>query len=115
MSCYDILNNLIHAVPGAPPTVTNIRSNSFESILIEWEPPSEKIFGIIRSYTIRYMNNELQNAPFGFRRNISNTSRQFVFDGLLQFTNYSVEIAAVTVGEGVFSDPLFTRTDQDGE
>lgn len=106
----------MHAVPGEPPTVTNLRSNSFESILIQWRPPTDKLFGIQRSFTIRYMNLDIiEDAPFLYIRNISNASHSFIINDLLQFTNYAVEIAAVTVGDGVFSVTMATRTDQDSK
>ncbi len=102
-------------VPGEPPTVTELRSNSFESILIQWEPPTDKLFGILRSYTIRHMNSDLSDPPYVYIRNISHTSRSFIIPDLLQFTSYQVEIAAFTVGDGVFSVPMTTRTDQDSK
>ncbi len=102
-------------VPGEAPIVTEVRSNSFESILLQWEPPQNRLFGILRSFTVRYMNVELPNPQFVYHRNISNTARSFVIAGLIQFTNYSVELAAVTIGDGEFSDPKIVRTDQDSE
>ena len=102
-------------MPGEPPTEIRVRSNSFETIIVEWMPPrTEVLFGILRGFTIRYLNNDSPQGSYEYvRGEIGSGDRSYTIRGLLQFTNYSVEVAAVTVGDGVFSDPLSVRTDQD--
>ena len=104
-------------VPGEPPTVTMVISNSFETIRIDWIPPREEfLYGILRGYTVRYQNNLSPGQGYVYIRGaIPASSTTYTISGLLQFTNYSVEIAAVTVGEGVFSDPVSAVTDEDGK
>ena len=38
----------------------------------------------------------------------------YIIENLEEFTNYSIEVTAVTVGEGPFSTPIIVITDQDG-
>ena len=38
----------------------------------------------------------------------------YIIHNLEEFTNYSIEVTAVTVGEGPFSTPIIVVTDQDG-
>ncbi len=46
---------------------------------------------------------------------INVVNRSLIIDGLMEFTNYSVEVTAVTVGEGPYSDPVTVITDQDSK
>ena len=44
---------------------------------------------------------------------VSNQHSSYVIQNLKEFTNYSIEVAAVTVGEGPYSTPITVTTDQD--
>ena len=112
-----ITSSCVYLVPGEPPTVTMVTSKSFETIEIAWIPPREEfLYGILRGYTVRYLNNQSPGQGYVYIRGaIPASSTTYTISGLLQFTNYSVEIAAVTVGEGVFSDPMSAVTDEDGK
>ncbi len=46
---------------------------------------------------------------------INVVNRSLIIDRLMEFTNYSVEVTAVTVGEGPYSDPVTVITDQDSK
>ncbi len=43
------------------------------------------------------------------------SNRSLLIDDLMEFTNYSVKVTAVTVGEGPYSDPVTVVTDQDSK
>ena len=90
-------------------------NDSSTSIRVNWEPPtSEFTFGILRAFIIRYA---LASTPdmYNSTENIPSAQRTYVVEGLLEFTNYTIEVAAITVGRGVFSDPIIVITDQDSE
>ena len=92
------------------------QSNSFESILVQWSPPTEDfLYGILRGYLIRYINNDDPGSGYMYNDSILDTDRSFIIERLLQFTNYSVEVAAVTIGDGVYSDPVSVLTNQDSK
>ena len=88
-----------------------MNSESSTSIRVEWDPPREDFqFGIIRSYIVLYRVTETGSAMV---MNVVN--RSLIIESLMEFTNYSVEVAAVTVGEGPYSDPVTVVTDQDSK
>ncbi|XP_064385915.1 uncharacterized protein LOC135334596 isoform X5 [Halichondria panicea] len=96
-------------VPGEAPQNIAVNSESSTSIRVEWDPPREDFqFGIIRSYIVLYRVTETGSAMV---MNVVN--RSLIIESLMEFTNYSVEVAAVTVGEGPYSDPVTVVTDQD--
>ena len=105
--------NFLHSVPGEPPRNVRGQSNSSTSILVEWnQPRQEVLYGILRGFRIRY--GVARNA------NIANTTElippqqlYYIVQNLDEFTNYSVEVTAVTVGEGPYSTPIVVITDQD--
>ncbi len=45
---------------------------------------------------------------------IDPTVTNFTLDSLMEFVNYSIQVTAVTVGSGPFSDPIYIRTNLDG-
>ena len=81
---------------------------------MEWDPPREEVlYGILRGFRIRY--------GVAMDTNITNTTElipeqqlSYIIQNLEEFTNYSIEVTAVTVGEGPFSTPIIVITDQDG-
>lgn len=48
------------------------------------------------------------------RKRASGASYDYVLEGLRIWTEYYVVVAAVTVGQGPFSEPYFVRTDEGG-
>ncbi len=97
------------SVPGEAPQNVIVNSESSISILVEWDPPRENFqFGIIRSYSVLYR--VTMEAGSGITINVIN--RSLIIDRLMEFTNYSVEVTAVTVGEGPYSDPVTVVTEQ---
>lgn len=106
---------LYSAVPGEPPRSVTAVNSSSTSILVTWEPPREEvIFGILRAFEIRYYITS-QPENISSLNNIPATQRMFNITELLEFTNYSVEVSAVTIGNGPFSDPVTVITDEDSK
>ena len=98
-------------VPGEPPAnVRGQNNNSSTSIIVEWDPPREEVlYGILRGFRIRYVAMDT-SIPVTTEL-ISQTSYTIV--SLEEHTNYSIEVTAVTVGEGPYSTPIIVITDQD--
>ena len=104
---------VLYSVPGEPPRNVRGQSDSSTSILVEWDRPREEVlYGILRGFRIRYATNT----------NITTTTElipeqqlSYIIENLEEFTNYSIEVTAVTVGEGPYSTPIIVVTDQDGE
>ena len=106
----------MYSVPGEPPRNVRGQNDSSTSILVEWElPRQEVLYGILRGFRIRYvvaMNASIPGASITTELiPVQNTLYTIV--NLEEFTNYSIEVTAVTVGEGPYSTPIIVITDQD--
>ena len=81
---------------------------------MEWDRPREEVlYGILRGFRIRY--------GVAMDINITTTTElipeqqlSYTIENLEEFTNYTIEVTAVTVGEGPYSTPIIVITDQDG-
>ncbi len=104
-------------VPGLPPQNVVAANLSSTSIYVQWEPPPQAFFyGILRGYIIRYVPVEdISNANAYLMTNlIEPTETNYTLENLLECVNYSIEVTAVTVGNGPFSDPVYVRTNLNG-
>ena len=92
-------------------------TESSTTISVRWNPPPQALlYGIPREYQIRYtpLLPDESNRVAVFQ-NVPYDSDSTLLESLKEFTNYSIEVAAVTIGPGVYSDPRVTQTDQDCE
>ena len=106
----------MYSVPGEPPGNIRGQSNSSTSILVEWDlPRREVLYGILRGFRIRYVVATNANIPSASVTTelISEQETSYTIVNLEEFTNYSIEVTAVTVGEGPYSSPIIVTTDQD--
>ena len=107
--------NFLHAVPGEPPQNVTARNESSTTISVEWEsPPQDFLFGILRGYRIRYLPGDMNMV--NLTELIPSNGSSFTLENLLEFTNYSIEVTAVTgAGEGPYSPPVYVVTNQDSK
>ena len=108
---------LLPSVPGVPPLNVLAFTETSTSISVRWSPPPvEFLYGIPRGYRIRYTplhaNGSLRMALFA---NVPYANTSDLLVGLEEFTNYSIEVAAVTIDAGVYSDPIVNETEQDSK
>ena len=105
--------SFLYSVPGQPPQNVSGRNNdSSTSIIVEWDPPREEVlFGILRGFRIRYVAMDT-SIPVTTEL-ISEQQTSYTIVSLEEHTNYSIEVTAVTVGEGPYSTPIIVITDQD--
>ena len=102
-------------MPGEPPLNVTAVNSSSTSVLVSWEPPTlELTFGILRGFEIRYYNTSRPENS-SIINNISAADRMYDIKQLLEFTNYSIEVSAITVGNGPFSSPVTVVTDEDSK
>ncbi len=104
-------------MPGVPPQNVTGRNLSSASIYVQWQPPPQEFwYGILRGYIIRYFPVEdIDNESAYLMINVIDpTVTNFTLDSLMDFVNYSIQVTAVTVGRGPFSDPIYIRTNLDG-
>ena len=104
----------LYSVPGEPPRNVRGQSGSSTSVLVEWDLPRQKVlYGILRGFRIRYVVAKNSNNMSNTLELVSEQHSFYVTQNLKEFTNYNVEVAAVTVGEGPYSTPIIVITDQD--
>ena len=79
---------------------------------MEWDPlKKEVLYGILRGFRIRYATNTNTTTTTEL---IPEQQSSYIIHNLEEFTNYSIEVTAVTVGEGPYSTPIIVITDQGG-
>ena len=105
--CY-----FLHIVPREPPQNVEARNESSTTISVQWEsPPQEFLFGILRGYIIRFVPGQM--GIVNLTKLIPSNMNSFILENLLEFTNYSIEVTAVTgAGEGPYSHPVYVVTNQ---
>ncbi|KAL9958642.1 hypothetical protein ACROYT_G035690 [Oculina patagonica] len=113
--------------PSSPPTgVIAVNNGSSTSLWITWsDVPDIDQNGVIKGFVIGYwLKDNSDNvtpvnvskssvvSPAKRKRRASGTSYSYVLEGLRIWTEYYVVVAAVTVGQGPFSEPYLVRTDE---
>ena len=71
------------------------------------------MFGILRGYRIRFR--PVGDEDFNTTELILVERTSYNLTNLFEAVNYSIGVAAVTVGDGVYSDPIYVMTDEDGK
>ena len=101
----------MHTVPTAAPEDVSVEAPSSTTLSIEWmPPPQDDQNGIIRSYVVRVLE-VVTSTTMTY-----NTTEESLTVGFLHpHYQYEVSVAAVTVGQGPFSDSVTIQTPQDGE
>ena len=81
-----------------------------------WEPPPLKLqHGNITYYSLFYVNSTLTDDEARVIKIPDINEREYIIENLQKWTEYRVWIlAGTTVGDGVKSDPIMVRTDEDG-
>ena len=97
--------------PSAPPTSITISNVTAFNITIQWGPVDcFQRNGDIIGYSVRYRvhgNNPTQLQTV----NVGLATSEFTISELIEFTTYSIEVAAVNaVNTGVYSDPVSVET-----
>ena len=95
---------LLPPVPSAPPSSVRVSSKYSSSLAVKWEMvPCLHRNGAIIAYSVRHTGNgSTQTVP------IKGDVMEATITGLIPFTEYAIEVAAVTsVGTGVYSIPVF--------
>ena len=106
--------------PSCAPLNVNITNTSSTALQVMWNPPSAaETHGVIREYNIRYrqvncsLNGTNLTTWASMKVNGSSTSTNLT--NLTQWSCYEVQISAVTIKKGVWSNAKQHRTSEDGE
>ena len=95
---------------GAPSDVAATLVTS-TTVTVAWSPPSFDLQnGLIRYYNITVTEHETARIIWLLENNT-----QITVDGLHPYYYYSVQVAAVTIGIGPFSDPVSVQLLESGK
>lgn len=111
-----ILDACCVPAPGAPPQNIHAFSETSESIRVVWDPPLESLqHGDLTYYMLFYVNSTLGDDEAHAVKVADPNEREYVIEQLQKWTEYRVwMLAGTSVGDGVKSDPIMIRTDEDG-
>ena len=91
-------------------------NTSSTSVNVTWSPPTPDLtFGILRSFEIGYYITSQPENSLQSIQNIPSIDREYEITGLMEFTNYSIEVSAITIDNGPFSSPVTVVTDEDSK
>ena len=110
---------LTFIAPTSGPLNVQVSNTSSTSLSITWvRPPPSETHGVFRQYDIRYQRVDCNSSATA----LSNWAHKIV-DGsilssditnLVKWSCYAVQIRAVTIKDGVWSDKVQQRTSEDG-
>ena len=107
-----------------------------DSLVVTWKPVTKRLNGILKAYIIRWKAvNSGQNyttLTLKISENLSETSSSarkrrdthdlpasdetsFKLTNLTLYTNYSVQVAAFTIKDGPYSDPVYILSGEGGK
>lgn len=100
----------IHTAPGLPPEDTRVQVHDAYSMRVSWRPPSSEQNGLIIGYTINLTLAYVDILP---TQHFSNTTYIYL-TGLIPHSTYHVQVAAVTVAVGPYSDLIYAIIPETG-
>lgn len=100
--------------PSGPPLNVRATSSSPTSIMLSWDLPEEvDRRGVIVSYNVHYLALDEEGSTIDKGMISTTMNMGFSLTGLMEFTNYSIQISARTqIGAGPLSDPRFVLTNE---
>ncbi|OWF38939.1 Down syndrome cell adhesion molecule [Mizuhopecten yessoensis] len=101
-------------VPSQPPQGVQANAINSQAIKVIWSPPPLfTLHGILQGYRILYK--PVRKDEDESDANIETSSKlEVTISNLQKYTNYSIQVLAYTrKGEGVRSDPIYVRTQED--
>ena len=116
--------------PCKPPTHVNMSYDPFmlnDIFNFTWKPVEEELNGILRGYEVRWkqvnssedyfrnITNSITNSNRSRRSSASDIIREIRLTNLSLYTNYSFEVAAITVAVGKFSDKYYFMSQEGGK
>lgn len=104
-------------VPSVAPEHVRCAPLTSQSLQISWQPPTQQYTnGLLQGYKVNF---EYISESFDIGNDEVDTKKTteltIVLTSLRKFTNYSIQVLAFTrIGDGVFSLPIYCKTEEDG-
>ena len=100
--------------PTAAPVGVSAYNRSSTALEVTWgEVPFEGRNGMIRMYIIYYKLKSAQEKDWAFKEESGSVNTSLII-GLKYWSLYEIKVAAKTIKEGIKSDAVLARTDEDG-
>ena len=111
---------IIVVAPTAGPTNVQVSNTSSTSLRVTWNrPPQNETHGMIRQYILRCREVECDNGSVSSLRwneeTVNGSTTSFDITGLIKWNCYEVQVRAVTIENGVWSEVIKHRTSEDGK
>jgi len=95
--------------PGLPPESVTVQVHDSVSMTVTWSPPSFELNGVITGYNV---NVTLAHSdPLQYYTN----STSINLNDLTPYSAYHVEVAAVSIAVGPYSDFVYALTPESGK
>lgn len=108
---YDMIVFLMYTAPSASPSSVMSTVINSTAITVSWSPLNQSATnGVIRHYKV-----SITNAVTESEEVLTTTTPNLTITMLTPFTQYSVRVAAFTIGSGPYSNPIYVMTAEDGE
>ncbi|XP_015126574.1 Down syndrome cell adhesion molecule-like protein Dscam2 isoform X1 [Diachasma alloeum] len=108
------ISTTLEDVPSSPPQDIRCTALSSQSLQVSWEsPPDTSLNGILRGFKVSWesMDSLTETGKFDIKITTALTA---VISNLEKYTNYSIQVAAMTKpGDGVQSSPTYCTTKED--
>ena len=102
-------------VPNAPPVILESSSTTSTTIRLKWSEVKELNSAPLLGYVIVYKEIE-KKFHVNAMKSVAPAPREAILEDLKKFTNYTIRVYAFTRnGNGVPSDAISLRTQEDGE
>ncbi len=109
--CVRVCVVCVYEAPGLPPQSVTITVHDSHSMTVTWMPPSSEHNGVIIGYNVNVTLAYSLLLPVQYFTN----STSFHLEGLTPHSTYHVEVAAVTVAIGPYSEYVYAIIPEDGE
>ena len=114
--CFSIF---IFIAPTSGPLNVQVSNTSSTSLWVTWvHPPSNKTHGVIRQYDIRYQrvdcNSSAAASSNWVHKTVDGSFLSTEITNLEKWSCYAIQIRAVTIKDGVWSDQVQQQTSEDG-
>ena len=114
-SLSGILSLCLLLVPDEAPAILDVTSTTSTTIDIKWTEVTQLHGATLQGYGIVYKKIN-ENYKERFLKAVLPTPREATLEDLEKFTNYTIRVFAFTsYGNGVSSQPVSIRTQEDGE
>lgn len=99
-----------YAAPAQPPEDVTVDVQNAHTLNVSWIPPTSQQNGMIRSYSVN-----ITMADTGLLHGYISNTTSILIGELVPYSVYFIEVAAVTVATGPYSEIIYAATPEAGK